>query len=439
MRAHAQRSGRESEAIPLRRQGVEEAVAALEEHLFETPLLPSPDLSELTGARILLKAENIQRAGSFKVRGSVNKIRKLVAGGDLREVVAASAGNHAQGVAYAAARFGIPSTIFMPPDAPVAKKRATERLGGVVNLEGWNYDESRAAALDYAATHNAAFIDGFDDWDVIEGQATIGAEIVRALGPEAPDVVLVPAGGGGLLAGILFYLREAYGDRVRVLGLQSERAPALAESLRRFRAGEATDRLPLDLPTDPTIADGVRIGRPGDRPFAVIRRWVDDVLCVGEPAIYEAIVHLYERSRLVVEGAGAIGVAAILEKKITPEPGSTVVVVVSGGNVDAGAMQKIMTAYLIKNSRRAVFRIQVKDTPGQLAKVLRIFERERLNVAEIQQPPILAKPVSPEYTVFDLCVETEGDAQISKIVRVLEEEQAKHRREGQEPFKILQR
>lgn len=439
MATKAGRARETSDAVPLTRAGVEAGHLALQEHLFETPLLPSPTLSELTGARVLLKAENIQRAGSFKVRGSVNKIRKLAAERALREVVAASAGNHAQGVAYAASRFGIPCTIFMPEDAPIAKRRATERLGGAVHLEGRNYDESRAAALEYARTHDALFIDGFDDWDVIEGQATIGREIAQALGDEAPDVVLIPAGGGGLLAGILFYVREVYGDRTRVIGLQSERAPALAESLRQLRAGEPVERLPLSTPTESTVADGVRIGRPGDRPFDVIRRWVDDVLCVREPSIYEAIVHLYDHSHLVVEGAGALGVAALLDDTLVPEPGATVVVVVSGGNVDASLMGKIITANLFKTGRRAVFRFQVKDTPGELARVLAIFEREHLNVAEIQQPPILAKSLSPEYVTFDVCVETDGEGQIAHVCRVLEEEQARARALGLEPFRVIQR
>lgn len=428
-----------ADAIPLTRAGVEASHAALQEHLFETPLLPSPALSEVTAARVLLKAENIQRAGSFKVRGSVNKIRKLIAERTLGGVVAASAGNHAQGVAYAASRFGVPSTVFMPLDAPVAKRRATERLGATVKLEGRNYDESRAAALRYAESRGAAFIDGFDDWDVIEGQATIAHEIAQALGRDAPDWVLVPAGGGGLLAGVAFYLRQVYGERTRIVGVQCERAPALAESLRRLRAGEPAERLPLETPTEPTIADGVRIGRPGRRPFEVIRRCVDDVVCVGERSIYEGIVHMYEHSRLVVEGAGAVGVAAVLEEKVVPPPDSSVVLVVSGGNVDAAAMEKIIHSYLYKTGRRAVFRIQVKDVPGQLVRVLRIFEREGLNVAEIHQKPILARPVSPEYTVFDLCVETEGEAQIAQIVSVLEREQAQMRAEGKEPFQILQR
>jgi threonine dehydratase len=429
---------RDASDIPLRREAVDEARAALGEHLFETPLLPSPALSELTGARVLLKAENVQRAGSFKVRGSVNKIRKLVAAGPVREVVAASAGNHAQGVAYAASRFGVPATVFMPVDAPVAKRRATERLGAGVVLEGRNYDESRAAALAHAEARGAVFLDGFDDWDVIEGQATLGAEIVEALHGAAPDLVLVPAGGGGLLAGVLFYLRAALGDRVRVVGLQSERAPALAESFRRWREGDR-EGLPLQTPTTPTIADGVRIGRPGDRPWRVIARWADDVRTVGERPIYEAIVHLYEHARLVVEGAGALGVAALLDGVLRPEPGATVVVVVSGGNVDAAAMEKIIHAYLYKTGRRAVFRIQVKDVPGELVRVLRIFERERLNVAEIHQRPILARPVSPEYTIFDLCVETEGEWQVAEIARVLEEERERIRAAGDEPFEVLER
>ena len=258
--------------IELSVRGIEDAHAALGEHLFETPLLPSPVLTDITGIEVLLKAENIQRAGSFKVRGSVNKLRKLIAGGRVKEVTAASAGNHAQGVAYAASCFGVASTIYMPDDAPLAKRRATEALGGVVRIEGANYDEARAAALAHAGARGITFIDGFDDWDIIEGQGTIGVELVRALGDDPPDYVLVPTGGGGLLAGILYYLREAYGDRTRIIGVQCDRATGMLESLRAARGGAENAELPVLVPTRPTIADGIRIGQPGARPFEVIRR-----------------------------------------------------------------------------------------------------------------------------------------------------------------------
>ncbi len=441
MNANAPRPHAVTDAIPLSAAAVEAAHAALKAHLFETPLLPSPDLSELSGAQVLLKAENIQRAGSFKVRGSVNKLRKLVEGQPVEEVTAASAGNHAQGVAYAAGRLGLRSTIFMPEDAPLAKRRASERLGARVQVAGRNYDESRAAALAYAGEHALPFIDGFDDWDIIEGQATVGYEIVHDLGDRAPAVVLVPAGGGGLLAGVLFYLKAIYGERTRVVGVQCERAPGLAESLRlaRREGSGSEELLPLEVATRPTIADGIRIGRAGVRPFQVIRRWVDDVICVSEESIYEAIVYLYERSRLVVEGAGAVGVAALLENRVRLDPDSTGIIVLSGGNIDVSAMQKITTSHLYKSRRRAVLRIKVRDLPGQLARVVRIFDQLRINVAEIHQPPILGRPPSPEYTVFDVCVETEGEPHMPDIVRALEKEQAQMREEGLEPFEILQR
>lgn len=425
--------------IPLRADGIAEAHEALKAHLFQTPLLPSPRLKERTGANVYLKAENIQRTGSFKVRGSVNKLRKLVENGAVHEVTAASAGNHAQGVAYAAARLGIDCVVYMPEDAPLAKRRNTEELGARVMIAGVNYDESRAAALEYADGSDSIFVDGFDDWDVIEGQATIGLEMAAALGRHAPDYVLVPAGGGGLMAGVLFYLKEIYGDRTKVIGIQSDRAPALMRSFQRAREGDDTEALPLAAPTQPTIADGVRIARPGRLPFEVIRRLADDVICVGEEAIYDAIVFLYEHARLVVEGAGALGVAALMSGDFRPEPDSVVVPLLSGGNVDVRAMQKLVTSYLYKSGRRIVLRIKVKDLPGQLTRVLQIFERARMNVAEIEQPPILGKPLSPEYTVFDLCVETEGEQQIARIMNLLEEERQQMHDEGQEPFEVLER
>lgn len=428
--------------IPLSAAGVVEAHEALKAHLFETPLLPSPRLHDRTGAHVYLKAENIQRTGSFKVRGSVNKLRKLLAGGSVSEVTAASAGNHAQGVGYAAARLGIDCVIFMPEDAPLAKRRNTEELGARLIISGHNYDESRAAALEYAGEGHSVFVDGFDDWDVIEGQGTIGVEIAQGLGQRVPDYVLIPAGGGGLLAGVLFYLNEIYGARTRIVGVQSDRAPALRDSLRQARGlkdASGQPELPLETDTHPTIADGVRVGHPGGKPFEIIRRHVDDIICVSEESIYDAIVFLYEHSRLVVEGAGALGVAALMSERLRPEPGSLVVALLSGGNIDLGAMQKLITSYLYKSRRRVALRLKVKDLPGQMARIVRVFERKRLNVAEIQQRPILAEPPSPEYTVFDICVETEGERQVPEILEALHEEQRRMVEEGQEPFEILHR
>lgn len=440
MSSSAERPRDSEHTIPLTAASVVAAHQALKAHLFETPLLPSPRLFDRTGAHVFLKAENIQRTGSFKVRGSVNKLRKLVEAGAVPRVTAASAGNHAQGVAYAAARLDIDCLVFMPEYAPLAKRRNTEELGARVEISGRNYDESRAAALEYADRNDVVFVDGFDDWDIIEGQATIGVEIAQGLGERAPDYVLVPAGGGGLLAGVSFYLKAIYGDRIKVIGVQCGRATALLESLRLARRAEpAGVELPVEVATRPTIADGVRIARPGRRPFEVIRRQVDDIVEVSEEAIYEAIVFLYEHSRLVVEGAGTLGVAALMEGRLRPEPDSVVVSLLSGGNIDLGAMQKLITSYLHKSGRRVVLRIRVKDLPGQLARVVRIFERERLNVSEIDQTPITGKPLSPEYTVFDICVETEGERQIPHIMRTLEEERARMAREGQEPFEILER
>lgn len=427
-------------AIPLTTDGVAAAHAALKAHLFETPLLPSPRLFDRTGCHVFLKAENIQRTGSFKVRGSVNKLRKLIDAERVAQVTAASAGNHAQGLAYAAARLGIESVIFMPEDAPLAKRRNTEELGARVEIRGHTYDESRAAALEYAEARDVPFIDGFDDWDIIEGQATIGPEIIQNLGERVPDYVLVPAGGGGLLAGVSYYIGAIHGPRAKVIGVQCSRATALFESLRLDReAGSRASDLPLESPTRATIADGVRIGKPGRRPFEVIRRYVDEVIVVNEESIYDAIVFLYEHSRLVVEGAGALGVAALMDERLQPEPDSLIVVLLSGGNIDLGAMQKLTTSYLHKSGRRVVLRIKVKDLPGQLARIVRIFERERINVAEIDQTPVTGKPLSPEYTVFDICIETEGAKQIPHIMQTLEQERARMAEEGQEPFEILDR
>ena len=274
-----------------------------------TPVLTSRSLSERCGGRLLLKAENLQRTGSFKLRGALYKISRLT---DATGVVAGSAGNHGQSLAYAARAQGIPCEVFMPREAPVAKVAAVEAFGGIVHLEGDSVDACVAAARARAQETGAGFVHPFDDPDIILGQSTLGLELLE----DVPDLeqVVVPVGGGGLISGIAGVVKAPPegGDRVRVIGVQVDACAPFPESLK----GSA----PITFSARATIADGIAIKRPGDITLPLVQRWVDDMVVVSEEDIADAMVWLLERSKLVVEGGGAAGAAAILAGKVSPAP-----------------------------------------------------------------------------------------------------------------------
>src|SRR3989449_5015077 len=278
-----------------------EAYKLLKPRLHHTPLAPSRTLRDLTGADIYLKAENMQRSGSFKVRGASYKLSRLSEEEYSRGVIAASAGNHAQGVAIAAAHYHIPCTIVMPETAPLAKVTATQGYGAEVVLHGFTYDDAYQYCLDLQAETGATFIHAFDDPDVVAGQGTLGLEMLNDL-PDA-DAIVVPIGGGGLIAGIAIAAR-ALRPNIKIIGVQAAGASSCRTSL---DAGELST-----LPIIATIADGIAVKRPGELTFSIIQRLVDDVVLVNDEAIIGAVLLLMERSKLLVEGAGAAGVAAML-------------------------------------------------------------------------------------------------------------------------------
>jgi len=331
-------------------------VASLARH---TPLLTSRSLSERCGGSILLKAESLQRTGSFKLRGAVHKISRL---GDAPGVVAGSAGNHGQSLAYAARAQGIPCEVFMPREAPVAKVAAVRAFGGIVNLAGESVDDCVAAALQRAAETGAGFVHPFDDADVILGQATLGLELLE----DVPDLetVVVPVGGGGLISGIAGVVKAARagGRRVRVIGVQVDACASFPSSL---QAGA-----PVTFAARPTIADGIAVKRPGELTLPLVRRWVDELVVVREDDIAEAMVWLLERSKLVVEGGGAVGVAALLAGQISPAHSGATVIVLSGGNVDAGLLAAIAHRHETTAGRRLRLFTRISDRPGGLAALL---------------------------------------------------------------------
>ena len=321
-----------------------------------TPVLTSRSLGEQCGGTILVKAENLQRTGSFKLRGALNKLGE---GGGAAGVVAGSAGNHAQSVAYAARARGIPCEVFMPAGASVAKVAAVRGFGGIVHLGGDSVDDCVALARDRAAQTGATFVHPFDDPHVIAGQATLGLELLEDV-PELATVI-VPVGGGGLIGGIAGVVKEARPE-VRIVGVQVEACAPYRDAI---VAG-----VPVTAAARPTIADGIAIKRPGELTLPLVRRWVDEMAVVGEDDVAEAIVRLLERAKLVVEGAGAVGVAALLTGAVRPAERGATVVVLSGGNVDAGLLASVAHRQETAEGRRLRFFTRIDDRPGGLARLL---------------------------------------------------------------------
>lgn len=339
-----------------------------------TPVLRSNYLSQLTNSDVWLKAENLQRTGAYKVRGAYHRMIKLTAAERASGVVAASAGNHAQGVALAAKRLGIQATIFMPVGASLPKFQATQNYGAKVVLEGAVFAETLKAAQEYAANKGAVFIAPFDHMDVVLGQGTVGLEILDQL--QEVDSILVAIGGGGLAAGVAVAAKlkaAELGHKIKIIGVQAANAASYPPSL---KAGE-----PTQIQTTPTIADGIAVSKPGAIPFALIAANIDKVVTVNDDQIARAIVTLLERSKMVVEPAGAVGVAALMAGKFKPK-GRTVVVL-SGGNIDPLLMQKVIGHGLVASDRYVTISVMLPDRPGMLVKTAEAVARANGNVVEV--------------------------------------------------------
>jgi threonine dehydratase len=352
-------------------QDVARAREAIGDVARHTPILPSSTLSERCGGDVVLKAESLQRTGAFKIRGALNKLAAL-GDGCAVGVVCGSAGNHAQALALAARERGVPCEVFMPEGAPIAKVEATAALGAHVVFAGSSVDDCLIAARARADEAGLAFVHPFDDPDVVAGQGTLGLELLEDL----PDLatVIVPVGGGGLASGIAIAVKSARPD-VRVVGVQVETVASYPASLAAGR--------PIGVEMALTIADGIAVKRPGDLTLALIRQWVDDVVVVPEDEIAEAMVLLMEKAKLVVEGAGAVGVAALLGGQVRAAERGTTCVVLSGGNVDAGLLATIARRHETEAGRRLVLLTRVPDRPGALAKLLDCVADAGANIVEV--------------------------------------------------------
>jgi threonine dehydratase len=386
---------------------IREAREVLRGVAIHTPMEESRWLSAFTGGPVHLKAENLQRTGSFKIRGAYLRISRLSEEERANGVVAASAGNHAQGVALAAGLLGIRSTVFMPEGAPIPKENATRGYGAEVVFHGRYLEDALARAREFADETGAVLIHPFDHPDVVCGQGTAGLEILE----QAPDVrtVIVPTGGGGLLAGIAIAVKALRPD-VRVVGVQAEGAAAYPASL---AAGA-----PVALASMQTMADGIAVGRPGDLPFAAVRDHVDDMLTVSEDSLSRALLALVERAKLVVEPAGAAAVAAILD---APQAFETpAVAVLSGGNIDPVLLGKVIRQGMAAAGRYLYLRVCIPDLPGGLATLLSEIGDAGANILEVAH-----ERISPSLTLHQVEVgiqmETRGEAHAARLVERLRE------------------
>jgi threonine dehydratase len=370
-----------------------------------TPLEPSRPLAAKIGGPAWLKCENLQRAGSFKVRGAYVRIARLTPQQRTRGVVAASAGNHAQGVALAADMLGAAATVFMPVGAPLPKIAATKGYGAKVELSGANVDESLVAAHEFAEQTGAVLVHPFDHQDVIAGQGTVGLEILD----QCPDVetIIVGVGGGGLISGVAAAVK-ARRPEVRVIGVQSAGAAAVPLSLQAGR--------PIRLDEYLTIADGIAVGRPSDLTFAHIAKLVDDVVTVTDEDISRALVMLLERAKLVVEPAGAVGVAAMMSGVVPLKP--PVVAVLSGGNIDPLLMVRVIDHGLAAAGRYLRFTVRCGDRPGQLAALLTLIGGQGANIEDVDHrrndPRLRLGEVEVE-----LSVETRGAEHSDRLLTTL--------------------
>ena len=399
---------RQSESKEVTIADIWEAHKLLKSHLHHTPLAASRTLHDITGAEIYLKAENMQRSGSFKVRGASYKLSRLSEEEYRRGVIAASAGNHAQGVAIAAAQYKIPCTIVMPETAPLVKVMATQGYGASVVLHGFNYDDAYQRCLELQEETGATFVHAFDDPDVIAGQGTLGLEMLSDL-PDA-DAIVVPIGGGGLIAGIAIAAR-ALRPNITIIGVQAAGASSCRTSL---DAGEL-----CTLPTITTIADGIAVKRPGELTFSLIQRLVDDVILVNDEEIIAAVLLLMERNKLLVEGAGAAGVAALLSGTLELK-GKKVIVPLTGGNIDINLVGRFIEHGLAAAGRYFVIHTCLTDRPGELMRLLNIIAEMRINVIDVRHQRISSRlPIMQREETLTL--ETRDRAQCEQLLQRLRE------------------
>jgi threonine dehydratase len=382
------------------------AMGRIRDAIYLSPCARSENFSQLTGNSVYLKLDNLQRTGAFKERGALNKLLTLTADERSRGVIAASAGNHAQGVAYHAGRHGIRAQICMPLTTPLIKVSATKSYGAEVILHGANYDEACEEAVRRSQQFGMTFVHPFDDEVVIAGQGTMGLEILQ----QVPDIeaVIAPIGGGGLIAGVACAIKET-SPKVRVIGVQPARLPSMKVAI--------AEGHPVTLSPAATIADGIAVRRAGEKTLPLIQKYVDDIVTVDEEEIANAILLLLEREKTLAEGAGAAAIAALINRK-TPLAGKKVAVLVCGGNIDVSLLSRIMERGLVKDGRLVRLRVHLPDYPGALHRLTGILAQHRANIVETSYDRAYYG-VNLGDTAIDITMETRGSDHIAELLSAL--------------------
>ncbi|OFX25977.1 MAG: threonine ammonia-lyase [Anaeromyxobacter sp. RBG_16_69_14] len=389
-------------------EDVQAARQRIFDRIYLSPCARSETLSRLAGCQAFLKLENLQMTGAYKERGALNKLLTLAPGDRPKGLVAASAGNHAQAVAFHAGRLGISATIVMPEGTPLIKVVNTRNHGARVILNGSSYDEAYAEARRMEQAEGLTFVHPFDDLVVIAGQGTIALELLE----QVPDMeaVLVPVGGGGLLSGMAVALK-ALAPAVKVLGVETELLPSMLASIEEGRL------VTVDAAT--SLADGIAVKRPGEITFRHVQKYVDEIVTVSEEEIASAILYLLEKEKTVSEGAGAVTVAALLNHKVRGLEGRRVVAVVSGGNIDVNVVARVIERGLVRDGRLVRINVALQDKPGQLAKVSAVVATHRANVIEVHHGRAFSHRFGD--TTLQLTLETRGPDHIEDILRALRE------------------
>ena len=385
---------------------VKEARSRIREYVNFSPCNLSQNLSGDLGCRLFLKMENLQRTGAYKDRGAMNAVLSLDDAHKKAGVIAASAGNHAQGLAFAAQRNKVHATIVMPETAPTAKLRGTRKYGAEVVLHGNGYDDAFGRATELQKEKGYTFIHAFDDPRVIAGQGSIGLELME----QNPDleVFVVPIGGGGLAAGMAVVLKEM-NPRVRIVGVQAENIASMKASI---EAGKIVSV------SGTTIADGIAVGRPGEHTFPIVRKYVDEIVTVTEDEIAQAVLVLFESEKTVTEGSGAAGVAAVLNRKISGIEGKQVCVVLTGGNIDTTFLKNILAHGMARDGRLAKLLVIVPDRPDSIAKIAGMAAAEKAHILDIHHRRVFNSAAYRE-TELELLVETPGPEQIEALLRAM--------------------
>jgi threonine dehydratase len=389
-------------------QDVQAALARTRDRIYLSPCARSETLSKLTGTVASLKLENLQMTGAYKERGALNKLLLMPAAEREQGLITASAGNHAQAVAYHAGRLGVKATIVMPEATPIMKVANTRAHGARVLLHGANYDEAYAEARRLEQVDGLAFVHPFDDPDVIAGQGTVALEILEQE-PEV-DAIVVPVGGGGLVSGVAVAVK-ALRPGAKVIGVETELLPCMLQALEAGR--------PVTLDAASTIADGIAVKRAGDLTLAHVQKYVDEIVTVSEEEIASAILYLLEKEKTVAEGAGAVAIAALMQRKVRGLQGRKVVSIVSGGNIDVNLIARVIERGLVKDGRLVRISVALQDRPGQLAKVSAIIANVRANVIEVHHTRAFAYKFGD--TTLQLTLETRGPEHVEEILRGLRE------------------